>query len=60
MIVALLAWDAWDFVAGASFTDALTTAPDFIQGLGFLLGSTLWRDLPGSGRRIHIPALSTT
>ena len=60
MIVAFLAWDAWDLVAGASFTDALTTISDFVQGLGFLLGSTLWRDLPRSGRRVHVPAPSMT
>ena len=60
LIVAFLAWDAWDLIVGASFTDALTTASDFIQGLGFLLGSTLWRDLPRSRRRIHVPAPSVT
>ncbi len=60
MIVAFLAWDTWDLVAGASFSDALTTASDFIQGLGFLLGSTLWRDLPRSGRRTYVPAPSVS
>ena len=60
MVVAFLAWDAGDLVVGASFTDALTTISDFIQGLGFLLGSTLWRDLPPSGRRVPMPAPSAT
>ncbi len=60
LIAAFLAWDAWDLAVGASFTDALTTTSDLIQGLGFLLGSTLWRDLPRSGRRIHVPAPSVT
>ncbi len=58
LIVAFLAWDVWDLAVGASFTDALTTASDFIQGLGFLLGSTLWRDLSRTGRRTHVPAPS--
>jgi len=60
LIVAFLAWDLWDLAAGASFTDALTTASDLIQGMGFLLGSTLWRDLPRSGHRSHVPAPSIT
>ncbi|WP_237481842.1 hypothetical protein [Lichenibacterium dinghuense] len=60
MIVAFLTWDAWDLFAGASLTDALTTVSDFVQGLGFLLGSTLWRDLPRSRRRVHVPAPSMT
>ena len=60
MIVAFLAWDAWDLVTDASFTDALTTVSDLVQGLGFLLGSTLWRNLPRSGRRFHLPAPSMT
>lgn len=60
LIVAFLVWDLWDLVVGASFTDALTTASDFIQGLGFLLGSTLWRSLPRGERRSPVPAPSTT
>lgn len=58
LIVGFLAWDLWDLVGGASFTEALTTASDAIQGLGFLLGSTLWRDLPRAGRRSPVPAPS--
>jgi len=46
MIVAFLLWDITDLFGGATFTDALTTASDVVQGLGFLLGSTLWRVLP--------------
>ena len=60
LIVAVLAWDARDLAVAASITDALTTASDFIQGLGFLLGSTLWRDLPRRGGRIHVSAPSVT
>ena len=60
LIVAFLAWDVWDLFAGASFTDALTTASDLIQGVGFLLGSTLWRSLPRSERRSLAPAPSRT
>lgn len=59
LIVGFLAWDLWDLAIGATFTDALTTASDFIQGTGFLLGSTLWRDLPRRERRgIRVPAPS--
>ena len=46
MIVAFLLWDIADLFGGATFTEALTTASDVVQGLGFLLGSTLWRGLP--------------
>ena len=60
MIVVFLAWDAWDLVTGATFTDALTTASDLVQGLGFLLGSTLWHDLPRSRRQSHVFAPSVT
>ena len=60
LIVAFLAWDLWDLLAGATVTDALTTASDLIQGLGFLLGSTLWRDLPRNNRRSPVPAPSVT
>ncbi len=60
LIVAFLAWDLWDLLAGATYTDALTTASDVIQGVGFLLGSTLWRSLPRSERRSPIPAPSPT
>lgn len=58
MIVAFLAWDLWDLAVGGSFEDALTTVSDLIQGLGFLLGSTLWRDLPRGSRRSPVPAAS--
>lgn len=60
IIVAFLAWDLWDLIAGASFTDTLTTVSDVIQGAGFLLGSTLWRDLPRSERRSPVAATSAT
>ena len=60
LIVAFLLWDLWDVVGGASFTDALTTASDMVQGLGFLLGSTLWRDLPRGRRRSYVAAPSAT
>lgn len=60
MIVAFLAWDLWDLIGGASFTDTLTTASDLIQGAGFLLGSTLWRSLPRSERRSPVAAPSVT
>ena len=60
MIVAFLLWDVWDVVGGASFTESLTTASDMVQGLGFLLGSTLWRDLPQSRRRSYVAAPSVT
>ena len=58
LIVAFLAWDLWDLAAGATFNDALSTASDVMQGLGFLLGSTLWRDLPRGRRRSYVPAHS--
>lgn len=58
MVVAFLAWDLWDLMGDASFTDVLSAASDVIQGLGFLLGSTLWRDLPRSGGRSPVPAPS--
>ena len=58
LIVAFLAWDLWDLVGDRSLNEALTTGSDLIQGLGFLLGSTLWRDLPRSGRRSPAPAPS--
>lgn len=58
LIVAFLAWDLWDLMTGGSFEDALTTASDLIQGLGFLLGSTLWRDLPRSRHQSPVPAAS--
>ena len=60
MIVGFLAWDLWSMVGGVSFNEALTTASDLIQGLGFLLGSTLWRDLPRSGHRSLEPAPSAS
>lgn len=60
MIVAILAWDLWDLLAGASFSDRLTTASDFVQGAGFLLGSTLWQNLPRSERRTSVAAPSAT
>lgn len=59
MIVAFLAWDLWDLAAGTSYTDALSTVSDLIQGLGFILGSTLWRDLPRT-RRSPVAAPSMT
>ena len=58
LIVGFLAWDLWDLMDGSSFEDALATGSDLIQGLGFLLGSTLWQDLPRSGRRTPVPAPS--
>lgn len=56
LIVAFLCWDVGALVVGASFTDALSAVSDLIQGVGFLLGSTLWRDLPRSRRRSPVPA----
>ena len=58
LVVAFLLWDLWDFVGGASFTEVLTTASDMVQGLGFLLGSTLWRDGPRGRRRSPVAAPS--
>ena len=60
LIVAFLLWDLWDVAGGASFVEALTTASDMIQGLGFLLGSTLWRDVPRGRRRSYVSAPSAT
>ena len=60
LIVAFLGWDVWDLVAGASLTDALTTTSDLVQGIGFLLGSTLWRSLPRGEWRSPVPAPSMT
>ena len=60
LIVAFLAWDLLDLAGRPSYVDALTTASDLIQGLGFLLGSTLWRGLPRRGRRVQVPAHSVS
>lgn len=60
LVVAFLAWDLLALVGGTSLNEALTTASDMIQGLGFLLGSTLWRDLPRSRQRSYVVAPSAT
>ncbi len=59
LIVGFLAWDLVGLV-GASFNQMLATASDVMQGLGFLLGSTLWRDLPRSRGRNYMIAPSAT
>ena len=59
LIVGFLAWDLFGLI-GASFDDRLATVSDFLQGLGFLLGSTLWRDLPRGRRRSAMAAPSAT
>ncbi|MGI3899795.1 MAG: hypothetical protein ACRYGP_17690 [Janthinobacterium lividum] len=60
LVVAFLAWDVVTLVGGRSLNEALTTASDMIQGLGFLLGSTVWRDLPRSRQRSYVVAPSAT
>lgn len=50
MVVAFILWDLADLVGGASLDQALSTTSDVVQGVGFLLGSTLWRDLPRTRR----------
>lgn len=60
LIVAFILWDLFDLSGGASLSEALTTVSDLVQGLGFLLGSTLWRDLPRGRRRSYVTASSAT
>lgn len=60
LVVAFLAWDLLALVGGRSLNEALATASDVIQGLGFLLGSTLWRDLPRSRTPSYVAAPSAT
>ena len=60
MVVAFILWDLFSLIGGASLNEVLSTTSDVVQGLGFLLGSTLWRDLPRSRRRSYATAPSTT
>ena len=60
LVLAFVFWDLWTVIGVASFTEVLTTASDTMQGLGFLLGSTLWRNLPQSRRQSDVAAPSAT
>lgn len=60
LVVAFILWDFFDLLGGASLDEALSTTSDVVQGIGFLLGSTLWRDLPRARRSAYAPAPSAT